>query len=185
MPVKPVSDWAGNYWSYAYGWGLPSFAIIMGALTSEPSRTLIWSIALAWMGIACPVYENETVAQTSSTQLPMYFRTGWRPCWAMLHVFQYSYPRVPKRAHKWWRLYLITMGLRTLISLTTASRLLNKASSHELKITVSANQSSVRAIPRPSIVSSTHHSGTLCTTHLATWYWIDLRTWKAIEGCCV
>ena len=53
MPIIAVSDWAGDYWSYAYVWGLPSLAIIMGVLTSESIRALIWSIALAWMGIAC------------------------------------------------------------------------------------------------------------------------------------
>ena len=48
-------DWAGSLRSYALAWGLPHVALVLGLFTSTPQRAIIWSIALAWMGIACIV----------------------------------------------------------------------------------------------------------------------------------
>jgi hypothetical protein len=46
-------DWAGSIRTYALAWGVPSLAIIAGSLVDAPTRTLIWSAALIWMGTAC------------------------------------------------------------------------------------------------------------------------------------
>jgi len=46
-------DWAGSVRSYGLLWGVPVGAIIVGLLIDVPARTLIWIIALAWMGTAC------------------------------------------------------------------------------------------------------------------------------------
>lgn len=51
-PHRASTDWAGNVRAYAIAWGLPSFAIIAGAFFDSPGRAVIWSLALAWMGIA-------------------------------------------------------------------------------------------------------------------------------------
>ncbi len=55
MPRLAVTDWAGNYRAYSIAWGVPSIAIIAGAFLDEQLRTIIWSIALLWMGSACLV----------------------------------------------------------------------------------------------------------------------------------
>ena len=34
-------------------WWLPSAAIVTGLFAPIPARTIIWTVALAWMGIAC------------------------------------------------------------------------------------------------------------------------------------
>lgn len=46
-------DWVGDFRSYAVAWGLPHIALVLGLFISTPLRAIIWSIALAWMGIAC------------------------------------------------------------------------------------------------------------------------------------
>jgi hypothetical protein len=53
--AQAAIDWAGSFHSYALVWGLPHGALVLGLFTSTPLRAIIWSIALAWMGIACIV----------------------------------------------------------------------------------------------------------------------------------
>lgn len=48
-----AKDWAGSFRGYALAWGVPLLAIVAGILVDVPSRTVIWSIALGWMGLAC------------------------------------------------------------------------------------------------------------------------------------
>lgn len=50
---RSTKDWAGNLQAYAFAWGLPSLAIIAGSLVDPVIRTVIWSVALIWMGSAC------------------------------------------------------------------------------------------------------------------------------------
>lgn len=53
--AESAIDWAGSFHGYALAWGLPHVALVLGLLASTPLRAAIWSIALAWMGIACIV----------------------------------------------------------------------------------------------------------------------------------
>jgi hypothetical protein len=46
-------DWTASARGYLIAWGIPSAAIIVGALVPEPVRGVIWSAALLWMGSAC------------------------------------------------------------------------------------------------------------------------------------
>ena len=46
-------DWVGNARSYAVAWGLPTAALFVAAFLAPPARTVIWAVALAWMGLAC------------------------------------------------------------------------------------------------------------------------------------
>ena len=50
---QPSRDWAGSVRTYGLLWGVPVSAIVVGLLIDVPARTLIWIIALAWMGTAC------------------------------------------------------------------------------------------------------------------------------------
>ncbi len=51
--LRATKDWAGNAFIFAIVWGLPLAAILAASLLEVPARTVIWAIALAWMGIAC------------------------------------------------------------------------------------------------------------------------------------
>ena len=53
--AQSAIDWAGSFQGYALAWGLPQLALVLGVLAAPPLRAVIWSIALAWMGIACIV----------------------------------------------------------------------------------------------------------------------------------
>jgi hypothetical protein len=46
-------DWAGSVRGLGLVWGLPTGVIIVGLLVDVPARTMMWTIALAWMGTAC------------------------------------------------------------------------------------------------------------------------------------
>lgn len=46
-------DWVGDPWSYLLAWGLPTLAVVLGAFTPAPARTVIWTVALVWKGGAC------------------------------------------------------------------------------------------------------------------------------------
>ena len=52
-PNQSSKDWVGSKRMALLAWWLPSAAIAAGLFAPIPARMLIWSIALAWMGIAC------------------------------------------------------------------------------------------------------------------------------------
>lgn len=52
-PAQHSTDWAGSIRSYGLVWGLPIAAIVGGLLLEVPARTVVWVLALAWMGTAC------------------------------------------------------------------------------------------------------------------------------------
>ena len=52
-PTQSSADWIGGIRTYGLAWGLPLCALIVGLLVDVSARTVIWVIALAWMGIAC------------------------------------------------------------------------------------------------------------------------------------
>lgn len=49
------NDWVVGRRSYTIAWGIPTLALIVGIVLPSPARTIIWSTALVWMGIACIV----------------------------------------------------------------------------------------------------------------------------------
>ncbi len=46
-------DWVGNPRSYVLAWGLPTAALIVAVFVDPTAKTVIWSAALVWMGVAC------------------------------------------------------------------------------------------------------------------------------------
>jgi hypothetical protein len=48
-------DWVGNSRTYLFAWGIPTAALVAGIFVAAPAKTIIWSIALIWMGTACIV----------------------------------------------------------------------------------------------------------------------------------
>ena len=46
-------DWVSSAWSYAIAWGAPTIGLISSVFFEHPTRTMIWTIALVWMGTAC------------------------------------------------------------------------------------------------------------------------------------
>ena len=53
--AQSALDWSSNLRSYALAWGLPHIALVLGFLVPSTPRAVIWSTALAWMGVACIV----------------------------------------------------------------------------------------------------------------------------------
>ena len=47
------NDWVGNTRSFIFAWGLPILAIFAGAIADASLRTVTWTAALIWMGLAC------------------------------------------------------------------------------------------------------------------------------------
>ena len=53
IPAHSNKDWIGSISTYGLAWGVPLCAIVVGLLVDVPARTVIWIVALAWMGAAC------------------------------------------------------------------------------------------------------------------------------------
>lgn len=53
--TQAAVDWAGSIHGYALVWGLPHLLLILSLFANTTLRAVIWSIALAWMGVACIV----------------------------------------------------------------------------------------------------------------------------------
>ena len=47
------ADWVGGTRTKLLAWWLPHAALVAGLLVVVPARTVIWIVALAWMGVAC------------------------------------------------------------------------------------------------------------------------------------
>jgi hypothetical protein len=47
------ADWVGGTRTKLLAWGLPHATLVAGLLVVVPARTVIWIIALGWMGVAC------------------------------------------------------------------------------------------------------------------------------------
>jgi hypothetical protein len=52
-PDQSPKDWVGSTRTSLLAWWLPSATIVAGLFAPIPTPTVIWSVALAWMGIAC------------------------------------------------------------------------------------------------------------------------------------
>src|SRR5262245_54584286 len=52
-PDPRSKDWVGSLRTSLLAWWLPTAAIIAGLFAPIPARTIIWTVALVWMGIAC------------------------------------------------------------------------------------------------------------------------------------
>jgi hypothetical protein len=53
VTVQRSADWLASVRTHALAWWLPQGAIIAGLFVALPARTVIWIVALAWMGTAC------------------------------------------------------------------------------------------------------------------------------------
>jgi hypothetical protein len=51
--AQAAKDWVGSARTNLMAWWLPHVAIFVGLFLAVPVRTIIWIIALAWMGTAC------------------------------------------------------------------------------------------------------------------------------------
>jgi|SRR5712691_9969018 len=51
--IQASNDWLASIRTTALAWWVPQAAIIAGLLLPAPVRTVIWIIALIWMGTAC------------------------------------------------------------------------------------------------------------------------------------
>jgi hypothetical protein len=47
------ADWVGSTRTKLLAWWLPHAALVAGLLVAVPARTVIWIVALAWMGASC------------------------------------------------------------------------------------------------------------------------------------
>jgi hypothetical protein len=51
--TEASADWVGSTRTKLLAWWLPHAALVAGVLVVVPARTVIWIVALAWMGVAC------------------------------------------------------------------------------------------------------------------------------------
>ena len=51
--VQSSRDWLRSPRTNLLAWWFPHAAIVAGLFVAVPVRTVIWSVALAWMGVAC------------------------------------------------------------------------------------------------------------------------------------
>jgi hypothetical protein len=52
-PTQTARDWLGGVHTSLLAWWMPKAAILAGLLVPVSVRTLIWIVALIWMGAAC------------------------------------------------------------------------------------------------------------------------------------
>jgi hypothetical protein len=52
-PENTAKDWAGNLRTFGLVWGLPLLATVASSFADVPARTVVWCVALVWMGSAC------------------------------------------------------------------------------------------------------------------------------------
>ena len=50
---KSADDWAGGVKGFALAWGLPIAAMVAAIFVEPTTKTVIWIVALIWMGGAC------------------------------------------------------------------------------------------------------------------------------------
>jgi hypothetical protein len=48
-----MTDWAGDWRKLSAIWGLPAAAMLVTAFLDPLTRTVVWTLALVWMGGAC------------------------------------------------------------------------------------------------------------------------------------
>jgi hypothetical protein len=51
--ARASRDWLGRVHTNLLAWWIPHAAIVVALFLPVPLRTVIWTIALAWMGTAC------------------------------------------------------------------------------------------------------------------------------------
>ena len=51
--ARQETDWVGSYRSFAVAWGIPIAAMVAAIFFPTPVKTVVWMIALVWMGAAC------------------------------------------------------------------------------------------------------------------------------------
>ena len=92
---QPAKDWAGNIRAYALAWGAPSLAIIAGSLVDAPARTVIWSVALIWMGTACLMNARRCGRTHSRFTGPFYLAL-------IIPVMLHGFGLFPLGSYAWW-----------------------------------------------------------------------------------
>lgn len=46
-------DWVASYRTCVIAWGIPAVAFVGAIFVPPPAKTVIWIVALIWMGAAC------------------------------------------------------------------------------------------------------------------------------------
>ena len=49
----PARDWGANRRNAFVAWGIPIAALVATIWLGHPAKTLVWFVALSWMGLAC------------------------------------------------------------------------------------------------------------------------------------
>ena len=52
-PLSEKQDWVSRRSAAIVAWGIPIVALVAAIGLDHPPKTLVWLVALAWMGIAC------------------------------------------------------------------------------------------------------------------------------------
>jgi hypothetical protein len=76
--IDSARDWLGSKRTNMAAWGLPHFAMVAGLLFAVPTRTGIWTVALAWMGVAC-IFDSRRCRRTHCRFTGPYYFTMIMP----------------------------------------------------------------------------------------------------------
>ncbi|MCZ6586710.1 MAG: hypothetical protein O7B24_02065 [Alphaproteobacteria bacterium] len=52
-PRNEKTDWVSRRGAAVVAWGLPIVALVAATGLDHPAKTLVWLVALTWMGLAC------------------------------------------------------------------------------------------------------------------------------------
>src|SRR5580700_9431061 len=73
--TKASADWVGSTRTKLLAWWLPHAALVAGLLAVVPARTVIWIVALAWMGVSRPESRCAARLRPDSSPAPITARS--------------------------------------------------------------------------------------------------------------
>jgi hypothetical protein len=88
-------DWAGNFRAYALAWGVPLLVIIAGAFIEPSTRTVLWLLALIWMGTACLINARRCGRTHCRFTGPFYL-------FLIVPVLLHGFEVLPLGTYAWW-----------------------------------------------------------------------------------
>lgn len=106
--ARSASDWTGSARTYGLVWGLPVVVMLVGLLLDVPTRTALWTVALAWKGMACILNARRCRRTHCRFTGPYYLAM-------ILPVLALGSGVVPAGIHAWLALGLLIVGGSKLI----------------------------------------------------------------------
>lgn len=95
-------DWAGSFRAYMTVWGLPTLVIFAGIFADAQTRTILWTGALAWKGVACLLNARRCGRTHCRFTGPFYLLL-------IVPVVLHGFGVLPLGTHAWWVLGILIL----------------------------------------------------------------------------